>query len=97
MANQPTPMNATMFQGFEWYIAPDGKHWRRLARDIPKLAKLGITAIWIPPACKAQNEQDMGYGIYGFSFAQLTSIDTRLVGLGRIRSKRKKNEMGCPG
>jgi len=67
MANSqsPTPVNGTMMQAFEWYVAADGKHWRRLARDIPALAQVGITALWIPPACKGQNDQDMGYGIYG--------------------------------
>jgi alpha-amylase len=62
----PTPLNGTMFQAFEWYVAPDGTHWRRLARDIPALKDMGITAIWIPPACKGQNDQDVGYGIYGY-------------------------------
>jgi alpha-amylase len=61
----PTPVNGTMFQAFEWYVAADGKHFRRLTRDIPALAQLGITAMWIPPACKGQNDQDNGYGIYG--------------------------------
>jgi alpha-amylase len=67
MANSqsPTPVNGTMMQAFEWYVAADGKHWRRLERDIPALAQIGITALWIPPACKGQNDQDTGYGIYG--------------------------------
>ena len=48
MANSqsPTPVNGTMMQAFEWYVAADGKHWQRLARDIPALAQLGITALW---------------------------------------------------
>ena len=71
MSNKPTPVNGTMFEGFEWYVEPDGKHWRRLARDVPALAELGITAIWIPPACKGQHGKDVGYGIYGLS-VQLT-------------------------
>ena len=56
-----------MFQGFEWYVAPDGKHWRRLARDVPALEQIGITAMWIPPACKGGGPDDNGYGIYGTS------------------------------
>ncbi|KAG7284778.1 hypothetical protein NEMBOFW57_009390 [Staphylotrichum longicolle] len=42
-----------MLQGFEWYVPPDGQHWRRLARTMPYLASLGVTKAWIPPACKA--------------------------------------------
>ena len=60
-----TPVNRTMFQGFEWYVAADGTHFRRLARDLPALKDIGITALWIPPACKASGVKDNGFGIYG--------------------------------
>lgn len=73
-------MNATMMQAFEWYVAPDGKHFRRLARDIPALEKIGITALWIPPACKANGAEDNGYGIYG-NFHELNFLKgNRFVG-----------------
>ena len=62
---EETPVNATMLQAFEWYIAPDGTHFRRLIRDIPALNEVGITALWIPPACKGTGPRDNGYGIYG--------------------------------
>ena len=52
-------------QAFEWYVAPDGKHFRRLTRDVPALEEIGITAMWIPPACKGSGPEDNGYGIYG--------------------------------
>lgn len=65
IAQQPTPPNGTIFQGFEWYIDNEGKHWRRLTRDLPALKDMGITAIWIPPACKGKDTTDVGYGIYG--------------------------------
>ena len=51
----------------EWHDAADGKHFRRLTRDIPALAQRGITAMWIPPAYKGQSDQGNGYGIYGKS------------------------------
>lgn len=60
-----TPVNRTMFQGFEWYVAADGTHFRRLARDISALKDIGITALWIPPACKGSGVKDNGFGIYG--------------------------------
>ncbi|KAK0610129.1 glycoside hydrolase superfamily [Bombardia bombarda] len=59
-----------MLQGFEWYLpAPTASdktepHWRRLSRAIPALAALGITSLWIPPACKASWPTGNGYDIY---------------------------------
>jgi hypothetical protein len=38
-------------QAFEWYVAPDGKDFQRLARDIPAYEEIGITALWIPAGC----------------------------------------------
>ncbi|EGO55993.1 hypothetical protein NEUTE1DRAFT_124275 [Neurospora tetrasperma FGSC 2508] len=60
----PCPPNRTMVQGFEWYCPPDFQHWRRLTKIIPTLAQLGITQIWIPPACKASWKTGNGYDIY---------------------------------
>lgn len=53
-----------MFQGFEWYVPPDHRHWRRLEDALPALDALGITSIWIPPACKAGWYTGNGYDIY---------------------------------
>ncbi|CAZ79707.1 unnamed protein product [Tuber melanosporum] len=60
----PTPENPTMFQGFEWHTPADQHHWDRLAGAVPKLKEIGITALWIPPACKAGNPSSNGYDIY---------------------------------
>ena len=56
--------NQTLMQYFEWYLPHDGKHWMRLADDAEHLANLGISHIWMPPAFKATNEKDVGYGVY---------------------------------
>ena len=56
--------NQTLMQYFEWYLPHDGKHWKRLADDAEHLANLGISHIWMPPAFKATNEKDVGYGVY---------------------------------
>jgi alpha-amylase len=53
-----------MFQGFEWYIPADHQHWARLADEIPSLAALGITSMWIPPAAKGASPTSNGYDIY---------------------------------
>ena len=42
----------TMLQGFEWYIPADGQHWNRIASEAERLAGLGFTDIWLPPAYK---------------------------------------------
>ncbi len=56
--------NQTLMQYFEWYLPHDGQHWTRLAEDAPHLAHLGISHVWMPPAFKATNEKDVGYGVY---------------------------------
>ncbi len=59
-----TPENVTMFQGFEWYVPPDNKHWQRLRDTIPSLKAIGIDTMWIPPGCKAASPHGNGYDIY---------------------------------
>ena len=56
--------NQTLMQYFEWYLPHDGQHWTRLSDDAEHLANLGISHIWMPPAFKATNEKDVGYGVY---------------------------------
>ncbi|KAL2132273.1 hypothetical protein VTI74DRAFT_3987 [Chaetomium olivicolor] len=60
----PCPRNETMLQGFEWYVPADGAHWRRLERVLPSLAELGVSKLWIPPACKAADPKGNGYDLY---------------------------------
>ncbi|KAK4175800.1 family 13 putative glycoside hydrolase [Triangularia setosa] len=67
--SDPCPQNETMIQGFEWYIPPSSTtpqtHWQRLTKTLPSLSKLGITKMWIPPACKAADAKNgNGYDIY---------------------------------
>lgn len=47
-------MNGTILQGFSWYLPADGSHWRRIAEQAPDFAYQGITAVWLPPAYKAE-------------------------------------------
>ena len=56
--------NQTLMQYFEWYLPHDGQHWTRLSEDAQHLADLGISHVWMPPAFKATNEKDVGYGVY---------------------------------
>jgi alpha-amylase len=61
---KPTSENHTLFQGFEWNVPADGKHWQRLIGAIPKLKAIGIDNIWLPPGCKASSSNGNGYDIY---------------------------------
>ena len=57
--------NGTMLQGFSWYLPADGSHWCRIAEQAPDFAYQGITAVWLPPAYKAEKgAEDVGYGVY---------------------------------
>lgn len=60
----PCPVNLTMFQGFEWYLPTDQRHWIRLTRVIPDIAALGVTSMWIPPAAKGMSPKSAGYDTY---------------------------------
>lgn len=60
----PTPPNATMLQAFEWYSSGGGSHWSTLSSKVASLSEMGITAMWIPPACKASSQDGNGYDIY---------------------------------
>lgn len=57
--------NGTMVQYFEWYTTKDENLWVQLNNETDNLAKLGITAIWLPPAYKgAYGDKDAGYAVY---------------------------------
>ncbi len=59
-----TMKNGTMMQYFEWNLPNEGTFWRQLKDDAAHLADIGISAVWIPPACKCTNQDNVGYGIY---------------------------------
>lgn len=74
--------NQTILQSFEWYTTDDGSFYRTMKDMVPSFSLLGLTAIWLPPACKAQNGiQDTGYGIYDLydlgEFEQKGSVRTK--------------------
>ena len=79
---EKAPMNGTILQGFSWYLPVDGSHWRRRAEQAPTFAYEGITAVWLPPAYKAeQGINDVGYGVYDLydlgEFDQKGSVCTK--------------------
>ena len=52
----------TILQDFEWYLPEDGQFWNQTAAEAQRLADLGFTDIWLPPAYKGQaGIHDVGY------------------------------------
>lgn len=74
-------MNGTMIQFFHWYTE-GGKLWKEVREKAQYLADLEITAVWLPPAYKANGgNQSVGYDAYDLfdlgEFDQKGSIDTK--------------------
>lgn len=75
-------INGTILQAFHWYLPGDGKLWNQLKRDAQKLAEMGITAVWIPPAGKGTTGgYSIGYDVYDIydlgEFDQKGSVRTK--------------------
>jgi alpha-amylase len=75
-------MNEVIFQFFEWYYPADGTLWKKVSHEATQLKKLGITAVWLPPAYKGTSgEFSQGYDVYDLydlgEFDQKGSIRTK--------------------
>ena len=58
-------INGTMMQYFEWYMDCKQNLWNDIVNDAENLSKLGITALWLPPAYKGfLGKDEVGYGVY---------------------------------
>lgn len=80
--SQVIEKNKTMMQYFEWYYPCDGSLWNKVKEEAESLSKIGITALWLPPACKAAHGmKDAGYGLYDLydlgEFNQKGTIKTK--------------------
>ena len=52
-------------QYFEWYMDCKQNLWNDIASNAEKLADIGITALWLPPAYKGiGGANEVGYGVY---------------------------------
>lgn len=74
--------NGIMIQFFHWYSSEDGQLWNHLKEEAPKLAALGVTSAWLPPAYKGmEGDKSRGYDVYDLydlgEFDQKGSINTR--------------------
>ncbi|RFS17889.1 alpha-amylase [Emticicia sp. C21] len=70
--------NGVILQYFEWYYPADGTLWNKLADEAEHLPALGITAVWVPSACKgAEGAKSRGYDIYDhYDLGEFNQKDT---------------------
>lgn len=74
--------NKTIFQFFHWYYSTDGNLWNHARVEAKKLASLGVSHVWLPPAYKsAFGADEPGYAVYDLydlgEFDQKGSVRTR--------------------
>jgi alpha-amylase len=77
-----TEFNGVMMQFFHWYNDPNGTLWNELKEDAKRLAEIGVTSVWLPPAYKGiAGGCDVGYGVYDMydlgEFDQKGSVRTK--------------------
>lgn len=78
-----TTANASvMMQAFYWDVPAGGSWWDLLSTKVNDWSAVGINAIWLPPASKAQNgAYSMGYDPFDYydfgQYNQMGSTETR--------------------
>lgn len=75
-------INGVIMQYFEWYLETNQNLWNDISKNAGKLARIGITALWLPPAYKGTGGKDeVGYGVYDLydlgEFDQKGTIKTK--------------------
>ncbi|KAI0671713.1 alpha amylase [Trametes maxima] len=75
-------VNPLMFQFFTWDCNhPQLSWWKHFESEVPNLAQLGVTQVWLPPPNKAMRKQGQGYDAYDLwdlgEFYQKGTIATR--------------------
>ena len=75
-------INGVIMQYFEWYMNCEQNLWNEISENAEKLADVGITALWLPPAYKGIGGKDeVGYGVYDLydlgEFPQKDTVKTK--------------------
>ncbi|HRP57035.1 alpha-amylase [Agriterribacter sp.] len=84
--------NRTIFQFFHWYYSPEGNLWNHGRDEAGRLASLGVTDVWLPPAYKsAEGVDEPGYAVY--DLYDLGEFDQK--GTVRTRFGTKAEYLGC--
>ncbi|KAJ7756441.1 glycoside hydrolase family 13 protein [Mycena maculata] len=79
---EDNPDNPLMLQFFTWDTTHDEMSWwKHLEVEIPKLAEMGFTQLWLPPPNKGENRIGRGYDAYDLwdlgEFDQKGTVQTR--------------------
>ncbi|GJE88650.1 alpha-amylase [Phanerochaete sordida] len=74
--------NPLMVQFFTWDCRhPEMSWWRHFEAEVPALAALGVTQVWLPPPNKAMRKEGQGYDAYDLwdlgEFDQKGTVATR--------------------
>lgn len=83
--------NGVMMQYFEWNMPNSGQLWQELKRDAAHLHEIGVTSVWIPPAYKAHEQKDEGYGTY--DLYDLGEFDQKETVRTKYGTKQELKEM----
>lgn len=75
-------INGIIMQYFEWYLDCKQNLWNQISDEAEKLSRIGITALWLPPAYKGMGGKDeVGYAVYDLydlgEFDQKGTIKTK--------------------
>ena len=70
-----------LFQAFYWNCPADenqdGTGGKFVASKLPELRQAGITALWLPPACKAANLGGPSMGYDPYDYYDLGDVDQK--------------------
>ncbi|MBR3163041.1 MAG: alpha-amylase [Clostridia bacterium] len=71
-------INGMMMQYFEWYLDCNQNLWNIIREKAEKLARIGVTSLWLPPAYKgAGGKYEVGYGAYDlYDLGEFNQKDT---------------------
>jgi alpha-amylase len=67
-----------------------GQWWQHLATQLPQLAQIGVTAVWLPPSAKSSHIDSMGYAPYDYydhgEFDQKGGVKTWFGSVAELRA-----------
>lgn len=92
--------NSTMLQYFDWYLPDDGSLWKQVAERANDIRWDGYDLIWLPPAYKGADREEVGYGVYDlYDLGEFDQKDTVRTKYGTkdeyLHAIDRLHEAGC--